>query len=164
MGPLRVWLLGVIGVAVLTALADSVMPPGAVKRVGKLVCGLALLAALLSPLPGFELSSGTQWIEKYMLLLETDRALLDEQRERQMKAVMEEEFAAYISDKAAQMGVECHVTVTCRAAGDGVFLPERAEITGPLTASVQAELGRLLVEELEIPEENQSYTTEEGAA
>ena len=60
MGPLRVWLLGVIGVAVLTALADSVMPPGAVKRVGKLVCGLALLAALLSPLPGFELSSGTQ--------------------------------------------------------------------------------------------------------
>lgn len=163
MGALRGWLLGVIAAAILTALADSVMPSGAVKRVGKLVCGLMLLAAVFSPLPGFEIRESAQWLEEYMLALDAQEGELERQRQRQLKEVMEEEFAAYISDKAAQIGAQCRVEVACEPAGDGVFLPVRAELTGTFPGGTRQELERLLRTELEIPAENQIYRTEEGS-
>ena len=52
MGLLRDWLLGVTAAALLAALAQSLMPPGPVKKAGGLVCGLVLLWAVLSPLAG----------------------------------------------------------------------------------------------------------------
>lgn len=43
------WLLSITGASVLCALADGLMPAGPVRRVGRLVCGLVLLA-VTSPL------------------------------------------------------------------------------------------------------------------
>lgn len=42
------WLTGVTAAAILCALANSLMPDGPVRRVGRLACGLAVLAAALS--------------------------------------------------------------------------------------------------------------------
>lgn len=52
MGAVRSWLLAVIAASLLCAVAGALMPPGGVKRVGRLVCGLVMLAAVLSPLAG----------------------------------------------------------------------------------------------------------------
>ena len=49
MGAVRSWLLAVIAVSLLCAVAEALMPSGAVKRVGRLVCGLVLVGAILSP-------------------------------------------------------------------------------------------------------------------
>ena len=43
---LRVWLIGVTAAAILCALANSLMPQGPVRKVGKLALGLVMLAAL----------------------------------------------------------------------------------------------------------------------
>ena len=43
------WLTGVTAAAILCALANSLMPDGPVRRVGRLACGLAVLAAVLGP-------------------------------------------------------------------------------------------------------------------
>jgi len=48
----RGWLLGITGAAILAAVADGLMPEGGVRQVGKLVCGLVLLFAVLAPLSG----------------------------------------------------------------------------------------------------------------
>ena len=45
-GAVRSWLLGLIAVSLVCALADALIPKGAVKRAGRLVCGLTLLAAI----------------------------------------------------------------------------------------------------------------------
>ena len=42
----REWLLGVTAAAILAALAEGLMQEGGPKRVGRLVCGLVLLAAV----------------------------------------------------------------------------------------------------------------------
>ena len=42
------WLTGVTAAAILCALANSLMPDGPVRRVGRLACGLAVLAAVLA--------------------------------------------------------------------------------------------------------------------
>ena len=49
-GAVRSWLLAVTAVSLLCALAGALMPKGPVERVGRLVCGLVMLAAVLSPL------------------------------------------------------------------------------------------------------------------
>ena len=49
MDGMRTWLLSLIFAAVLCAVARALMPEGAVKRVGGLVCGLVLLSAALAP-------------------------------------------------------------------------------------------------------------------
>ena len=62
MGAVRGWLLTVIAASLLCALADALMPPGAVKRVGRLVCGLVLLAAILSPAVRLDVAEGERWL------------------------------------------------------------------------------------------------------
>ena len=44
------WLMGVTAASVLAAAAESLMPPGTIRRLGKLTGGLVLLLAVLSPI------------------------------------------------------------------------------------------------------------------
>lgn len=53
------WLLSITGASVLCALADGLMPAGPVRRVGRLVCGLVLLAVILAPLAQLDLKGGS---------------------------------------------------------------------------------------------------------
>ena len=55
---LRQWLVGVTCAAMIIALADSLTPPGTVRKVGKLVGGLVLLLAVLQPVLTFDYSYG----------------------------------------------------------------------------------------------------------
>ena len=59
------WLIGVTAAAILCALADSLMPDGGVRRVGKLALGLVMLAAILRPLARLEVSSPAEPWEGY---------------------------------------------------------------------------------------------------
>ena len=62
---LRAWLTGITAAAILCALANSLMPEGAVRRVGKLSCGLVMLAAVLRPLVEVEALSPGDLLEDY---------------------------------------------------------------------------------------------------
>lgn len=160
---LRSWLLGVIAASLLTAVADSLMPEGAVKQTGKLACGLVVLFAVLSPLMRLDPHQMEEWLEDYAITQEEQKTQLAQQRSEQMKTVMEERFAAYISDKTEALGAVCRVRVECEAQEPDVFLPVRAELTGNWDPEIRAQLERLLEEDLGIPLKQQSYT-EEGAS
>lgn len=162
MGAVRGWLLAVIAASLLCALADALMPRGAVKRVGKLVCGLVLMAAMLSPAVSLDLAEGQSWLEDYFAQLHGRAAELGEAVNREQKAIIERECGAYIVDKAAEFGWTCTARVVCEPTEEGVCLPVRAEVSGPLTEEAQARLRRILAEDLGIPEEAQFYSKEEG--
>lgn len=163
MAGMRMWLLSIVSVSLLCALADALMPRGAVKRVGGLVCGLVLAAAVLAPLARLDLEGSQRWLEGYFTALEGQETQLKEQVDTGMKAIIEQEYAAYIVDKAAQMGLACTVQVECLAGEDGLYLPVRAELAGNLPESIQAELARVLEEELGLPRSGQSFINKEGA-
>ena len=63
----RSWLTLLITASVLCAVVDSLMPAGAVKQAGRLVCGLVLLCAVLAPVPGLDLEAGQRWLENYQI-------------------------------------------------------------------------------------------------
>ena len=76
MAGLRSWLLALVAASLICALADALMPKGAVKRVGRLVCGLVLASAILSPLAGLDVESGQSWLERHLASVEFQRAAL----------------------------------------------------------------------------------------
>lgn len=161
MGAVRGWLLAVIGASLICALADALMPPGAVRRVGKLACGLVLLAAVLSPLTRLDIADGQRWLEDYLASLDNREAELTETVNSQMKVIIEQEYAAYIVDKAAQLGLTCSVQVECGLSEEGLYLPARARVSGALTERERDQIVRLIGTDLGIPESEQLYMTEE---
>lgn len=161
MGAVRGWLLTVIAASLLCALADALMPPGAVKRVGRLVCGLVLLAAILSPAVRLDVAEGERWLAECFASMEPRRENLEETVNNQMKIIIEGEYAAYIVDKAAQLGLECTVRVECQLSEEGLYLPDRTEAEGLWTASAQEELIRIIAEDLGVPAQRQIYLEKE---
>ena len=148
MALVREWLLGVTGAAILTALAEGVMPEGGVKQVGKLVCGLVLVAAILQPFSrGWELD-GMWFSGDAEGNLHEQTQVLQEEVDIQMRAVIEEELAAYSTDKAAQLGIGCRVRVTCTLREDGVFLPEEVQIWDVRRGEDQQLLAEVLKKDL----------------
>ena len=93
--------------------------------------------------------------------LETAQKELEEARNTALKSIIEQEFAAYIVDKAAQMGAACTAQVTCQLGEDGVFLPRSAAVQGSFTPRQKEELARILEEELAIPRARQNFSTKE---
>lgn len=161
MAGLRGWLLALVAASLICALADALMPKGAVKRVGRLVCGLVLASAILSPLAGLDVESGQSWLERHLASVEFQRAELEEEVNSQMKVIIEQEYAAYIVDKAAQLGAACSARTECRRDG-GLYLPQRVEVTGAVPPPLQAELVQIIVRDLGVPEEQIDFSEEEA--
>ena len=152
--------MAVIAVSLLCAVADALMPAGAVRRVGKLVCGLVLLGAVLSPVAGLDVESGRQWLDGYLTSVRNREAELTETVESQMKGIIEQEYAAYIVDKAAQLGLTCTVRVTCRTEEDGLCLPCRVEVSGLSGREEQEQLSQVIRQDLGVPLARQSYSSQ----
>lgn len=163
-GGLRSWLLTVIAACVLCALAQRVMPPGPVKRAGGVTCGLVLLWAVLTPLAHPDLGVGRAWLEGYRAALERRETELRAQVDEGTKVLIEEEYAAYIVDKAAEWEIRCTARVKCRTGADGLYLPEETTVTGTFSDVEQSRLARMIREDLGVPEAHQTYCTEEGAS
>ena len=160
MALLRGWMVGIIGGAILSSFAQSLMPEGGVKQVGKLVCGLVLAAAVLQPL-----SDPAQPVWRTDMMGEDVIHIRAQQLQNQtgnyMRAVIEEELTAYSMDKAAQLGIDCRVQVTCAPGEEGVFLPKQVLICGvseeeslSLVSALQQDLG-LKTEQIHIQEGEQ---------
>lgn len=159
---IRSWLIAVLTAGILSSVADTLMPEGAVKRVGKLTCGLIMICALLFPL-------GSRGVWDYEALggyweeLLQGKELLKGQVDEQMKEIIERECAAYIVDKAAETGAVCTAEVECTVTEDGIYLPERVRISGQFEAAQRSRLSEQIEQELGVPVQRQHFTGgEEG--
>ena len=83
------WLIGVTAAALLCALADSLMPEGAVRRVGRLALGLVMLAAVLRPLVQIEAVSPAELWSDYQAQTAQEQQRLEEERDQTMKTIIE---------------------------------------------------------------------------
>ena len=153
----RQWLIGVICAALITALADGLMPKGAVRQVGKLVCALVLLFGLLRPVLILELPDMSRKFDAAAGQMEQQRAQLEQRSGTMLKTLIESQSEAYIVDKAAQIGLDCQVRVECRAGEEGTWLPQSVCVTGQMDADQQAELTAAIQQEFGIAPECQVY-------
>lgn len=158
------YVASVLTAGMICAMADTLMPEGAVKRVGKLVCGMVLLCAVLEPLLGLDLSAGEYMIRSYLEGISREELRLDQEVDSQMKDIIEEECAAYIVDKAAQLGVSCRAWVICESDENGIPVPWSARVSGDLTQAERDALSQMMEEDLTIPDVRQEFEHGEAVA
>ena len=146
-GFVRQWLLGIVAAALAAALADCLISQASVRRLARLAGGVLMALALLRPLgalAGIPLSL-EDWRGRREALTEQYQAAQNET----LTAIIEEETAAYIVDKAAELGLETQVRVQAGAQGASLevwFTIPRAEA-----------LAQWLEEALGIPAEAQHW-------
>ena len=160
MDALRSWMLSVTAAAILCALADCVMPQGGVRRAGRIVAGLVMAAAVLAPLSGGRLTADLDWDGDWMALISWSDPQLEQEGERMEQEVISQACETYIAEKAAGLGADCQVEVACRQQ-DEVPLPWAVTVWGEMTQSQREQLSQIIQEDLDVPQERQSFATKE---
>lgn len=125
---LRSWLLSIVCAAMIAAVADALCPKGFSKTLTRMAGGLLLLLAALGPIRSLNEETLAQTVAQ---LEAAGGAMETRAQEDTIKSIIAEETAAYISDKAAALGIkEARVEVRCRMTEDGFPAPESVEIQG----------------------------------
>ena len=157
---IRTWILSVTVSAIVIAVAEALMPPGAVKKVGKLTGGLILVLGILQPLVTMDYED----LYDMVTALPAGAIAQEEAQTHQyeaMKGIIEEELEAYIVDKGEALGADCTAQVTCTPGEGEVPVPTQATVTGDLTPAQQEAMSRYLEQELGIPSQGQIFDSEE---
>ena len=153
----RQWLLGVACTALLMAVADSLAPAGSVKKVCRMAGRLALLLAAVGPLLRLDIGVLDNMLEEYRTAVRSYEKTLEEQNNLFYQTIIEEETAAYIVDKAEEMGISCQAEVTLSYDENGVPCPWEVTAWGTWTDETREELARLLEDDLGVPPQRQHY-------
>ena len=158
MGAVRGWLLGVTAAALVLALAEALAPEGGAKKVCRLAGGMALLLAAVGPLTGL-IDGGllTRVVDGWRDRARSYELELEEKNDLFYLSIIEEETAAYIVDKAKEIGFDCQAEVTYGYDEDSVPRPWEVTARGSWTQEQREQLSRLLEEELGVPAERQHY-------
>lgn len=154
---IRTWLIGITAAAIAAALADSLAPEGAVKKIGKLAAGLLIMVAILQPLVGLDHETMASALAAYRWEAAGYSDALEMENGRLMKTIIEEQTGAYIQDKAAALDAVCTAEVTCQTDEAGSLYPASVVIYGELDREQTEALRRIIEGDLAIPAENQQY-------
>lgn len=160
---IRQWIMGITGAAMILALADCLSPSGSAKKIGRLAGGLLMMLAVVQPLIGLDYDAMAQALSEYHVISAGYGTELNQENERLIKAIIESETAAYISDKAEELGMECTVTVSYHYGQDGTAWPEAVTVQGDFSEQQRQALAGAIEAELAIPKENQTFERVEGS-
>ena len=140
--------------SLLCGAALSILPEGGVKRVAEVVCTASLIIAIVSPLKALE-SARRHDLESSL----TADAKAAEQRLNRL--VIEQEYEAYIMDKALELGLEgLAVDVEVQWSLEGLWMPYGASISGVCSQTGKEQLSALMAADLGIPYERQRWDSE----
>lgn len=152
------WLVTVTCTAMIIAVADSMTPAGTVKRIGMLTGGVVLVIALLSPLIRMDYAVlSTALVESRLHSGGYSAQRSSELSAQLMKTIIAEQAAAYILDKANDLGIRCEVEVICGLTDDNIPYPAAVIISGNLTGQQREELSRAVEADLAIRREMQTF-------
>lgn len=156
---IKEWVLGLAGAAVFCAVMTEITPKGAAKGVVKAVCGMVMAIALVSPLLNMDFEAYSLNLAKYRTeaaaAVERGKEISDSLN----RSIIEEEYRAYILDKALSLGAELSdARVTVKWSGEGYWYPVECAFTGQysegLAVAVETELGVSRERQIWLSDEN----------
>ena len=159
------WLLGVTAAAMLLAMAEGLTPKGTVRQIGKLTGGLVLMVAVLQPILKIDYGAMSGALSRFRDDLGIYEAEPAEENFQLMKSIIEARSAAYIQDKAADLGIQCQAEIICTAGSTEEYpYPAAVIVEGRLTQEQINRLRTLIEGDLAIPVKDQTYRQEGGEA
>ena len=148
----RSWLLGVMSAALILALIYALVPKGTIRTIAQFTGGLVLILVILQPLLQLDPGSWKLQYREYETQIDEQIEAYREDHQEELRAIIEKETAAYISDKGLALGIKCHPVVTAKLRDN---VPYPTEVT--LDTDWNEALSRYITQELDIPAENQHW-------
>lgn len=156
MAALREWLLSVVVVSLLLAVAGQMIPEGSIRKIAGFTGGLILLLTLLQPVLQTDLGRLRLDRDSYGRAIEQRQSELEKNTDKELTALIAQKSEAYILDKATQLGLSITVSIRTETGTDGVPCPAEATVQGPRSEVLAA----YIEEELGIPPERQVWNGE----
>lgn len=153
---MREYLLSVTAGAVLCGVLSSLTgEKGSQAGIFRLVSGLFLCFLVISPLTRVQLTDLTDLAGE--LLTDGEIAAQDgaDHYKESLRRIITDETRSYIMDKARSYGAEIQVEITLSE--DDPPVPQTCVIQGRLSPYVRQQLKKILIQDLGIPEENQTW-------
>lgn len=161
-GAIRTWLVGITCAAAIVALAESIMPKGTVRKIGRSLGGLVLMVAILQPVLSFDFENLSLVLTQYRSQAEGYSDALSLENSQLMEGIIAEQTRTYIVDKAKELGCAVSAEVSCEMSEEGFPFPAGVTVTGEMSAAAQAQLTRSIEAELAIPAAAQVFVTGKG--
>jgi len=154
---IRIWLLGMIGAAMFCAVAEALTPAGSVQRVQKMLCGIVLAAAMVTPFFSLDYDAYARQLAKIRQTAASADNDTKLRAENLSRTIIEEELEAYILDKAQTFGADISsAAVSARWSTEGVWYPVAVTLDG----SYNEDLAELIESELGISADRQQWGDE----
>ena len=149
-------LFRVVAAALAVSLITAVPLKNAAERVIRTACGALLLIVLLGPLLRLRDIDPAQYLERFQIDENMIDGALLESRQR-AGALITEQTAAYIWDKAEALGAEVRVEVTLASLSEHYSYPYAVTLTGSWTEAQRRALSAYISQTLGIPPERQTW-------
>lgn len=158
---MKEWLQGIVAASVISSLAMILTPPGRVRFVTRMACGILCSLAIVSPVLRLDMQALSVSIASYEQAAQKVTKQAEEESKMLERTYIEQECQAYILSKAEENGVPLgQVHVSARWDDDaGVWYPWSAD----MDCSHSPRLSVMLESSLGIPPERQNWNRgEEG--
>lgn len=153
---MKQWLTAVVGASLLSSIALALTPPGRVKYVTRLVCGLVCALAIASPVLEIDIDKLAVSMAEYQQQAQMVTEQAEEDAKMLERTYIEEECEAYILAKATEADAAVNgVSVSARWDDEAlVWYPWQAALDGPYNEA----LSKILEAELGIPRQRQEWS------
>ena len=153
------WILRIVGAAMICSAVLALTPETTVKKAVRLVCGFVMLFALLSLGGNLNFDHYAGYLAQYRNEAAAFMQEAEEDNNRILRLIIEEECEAYILDKGKTVGIETvEASVLAKWSADGYWYPVKAEIVSDGTEAQNTRLAEYIEGDLGIPKENQTWS------
>ncbi len=152
---IRSYLISVVAVCAIAAIASTMVKASLVSRVLRLVCGILVLAVVISPFAKINLNTLSDSLES---LISTDTKPIEDTAKRaqeQFKLQVQKSTEQHIEQIAANFGISVQARVTVE---EGELpVPSEVELIGDCPVEQKAELSDYIANQIGIPYEKQTW-------
>lgn len=152
MNVLKMWLLGIVAAAMAVSILYALVPRGALLTVARCTGGLVMMLVVLRPLLALDWEGISMNYDDWRQTIQQQTEDYTAANRQQMETIIQTETAAYIQEKAAALGLDCHPRVTCQVR-EGVPFPAEVVLDIPKNAA----LSQWMAEELAIHADHQRW-------
>lgn len=140
------------------SLLYALVPKGAILTAAKCTGSLILVLVMLRPLVTLQIADAAPSLEDWEAAIEEQSEQMTQENAQQMEELIETECSAYISEKAAQLGLSVSAEVYC-VLREGVPFPSAVTLDIPYNAA----LSQRIAEDLDIDPSHQYWQGSGGA-
>ena len=157
MEDMKQYILTIVSVAVLSSVLLKLLnDKSSAYKLIKLMCGIIMVLTIVSPWTKVTIDDyleGFEWVKRDAAAVQEEGEILVQQK---LKESITERTEAYILDKAALLGADISVSITCTTSD--VPIPISVELSGNASPYAKSRLRQILSSDVGIPEDKQIWT------